>query len=233
MARARKKYSLVFLVSVGAHLVVGAALALIPQDKIREVVGIAFTDAPKPKPAAPKSQPHPAKDSPRRAPRTASASRAASPAAKSEAENASSPVFADLGISLDSSAIGGIAVPVAARATAQPILATVAPKAPKVFSAVGNAGCNEELVKATPDRVARAEYTNEARAADIEGRVRLELTIDETGVVTDVKVLSGLGHGLDEQAKMAAKKMHFKPATKCGKPVPSSFVLATRFTLGS
>ncbi|HEY5961999.1 MAG TPA: energy transducer TonB [Polyangiaceae bacterium] len=232
MARARKKRSLVFLISVGAHLLVGGALALIPQEKLREVVGIAFADAPKPKPAAPKPESHPAKNPAPRAVRAAPASPAQAPAADPASNGQTPNAFANLGISLDSSSSDGIAVPIAARMAPQPLLSAVAPKVPKVFVAT-QSRCDEDIKKAVPDRVVKAEYSNEARLAEVEGRIRLELSIDENGFVTDVKMLSGLGHGLDEQAKSAALKMHFKPATLCGKPVPSSFILAMRFALGS
>jgi protein TonB len=221
------------MVSVGAHLVVGGALALIPQEKLREVVGIAFADAPKPKPAAPKAENHAApKPSPARAARAVAAA-AAPPAAAEAAGHSDSPsAFANLGISLDSSSTDGVAVPVAAKVEAPKALAAMMPKSPKLLVAKQEL-CVEELKKATVDRIVRPEYTSDARRAEVEGRVRLELQIDETGVVRDARVLSGLGHGLDEQAILAAKKMLFRAATKCGKAVPSTFVLAMRFALGS
>jgi periplasmic protein TonB len=232
VARARKKRSLVYVISIGAHLVVGAALAFIPQQKLREVVGIAFADAPKPKPAAPKPESHPAKASPARAARAA-APVAAAPAAEQAATHDNNPSsFANLGISLDSTSTDGVAVPIAAKIEAPKFLAAVAPRAPKLLVAQREV-CNEEPKKAVPERIVRPEYTNEARMAEIEGRVRLELSIDENGIVRDAKVLSGLGHGLDEQAIAAAKKMQFKPASKCGNPVMSTFVLAMRFALSS
>ena len=45
-------------------------------------------------------------------------------------------------------------------------------------------------------------------------------------------LVSGLGHGTDESALAAAKRMSFSPATRCGKAVPSSFVISVRFALG-
>jgi protein TonB len=75
-------------------------------------------------------------------------------------------------------------------------------------------------------------YTDDARSAGIEGRVRVEISIDETGKVLSAKVVSGLGHGLDESAIDAAKRMSFSAATKCGTAVKSTFVLSMRFVLG-
>src|SRR5215471_18347255 len=54
----------ILLVSLGAHLVVGAALALIPKQTLQEVVAIALNEAPPPKdepkpPLPPKPAPPP------------------------------------------------------------------------------------------------------------------------------------------------------------------------------
>jgi protein TonB len=156
---------------------------------------------------------------------------AAPEVAQEAAQEAPSP-FANLGIALDSSSSDGLAVPIAARAQAPKILAAMTPRAPKVLVARREV-CDEALQKAVPERIIRPEYTHAARMAEVEGRVRLEIQIDEMGFVRDAKVLSGLGHGLDEQAVAAAKRMQFKAATRCGKAVASTFVLAMRFALGS
>lgn len=233
MARTRGKRSLVYMISIGAHLVVGGALALIPQEKLREVVGIAFTDAPKPKPAVPREEARPSRPGPVRAARAATPVAAAKvAAAESGSNDRDTSAFTNLGISLDPSSSDGVVVPIAARLEASRTLTVTTPKASKVLMAQKQL-CNEELKKALPDRIVRPEYTNEARTAEVEGRVRLELQIDEFGSVKEARVLSGLGHGLDEQAMMAARKMQFRPATHCGKRVPSTFVLAMRFALGS
>jgi protein TonB len=71
----------------------------------------------------------------------------------------------------------------------------------------------------------------EARQADIEGVVRIEVTVDESGRVIAARVLSGLGYGLDESALIAAKASSFEPATKCGKPVVGTVVIPFRFEM--
>jgi protein TonB len=77
----------------------------------------------------------------------------------------------------------------------------------------------------------RPEYTEEARAASIEGKVRVEITVDASGAIRSVKVLEGLGHGLDEAAVRAVEGATFEPAMQCGKPVESTFTVSIRFTL--
>jgi TonB family protein len=71
----------------------------------------------------------------------------------------------------------------------------------------------ELLVKVEP------EYSQEGRAAQIRGVVLLHFQIDTSGKAVNVRVLNGLGHGLDEKAVEAVKKWEFKPAMKNGKPV--------------
>jgi periplasmic protein TonB len=68
-------------------------------------------------------------------------------------------------------------------------------------------------------------------AAGIEGKVRVQLTVDETGRVVDVKLLQGLGYGLDEAALAAARQAEFEPAVRCGKAARATFNISMRFTL--
>jgi protein TonB len=233
MSRPRKKRSIVYMVSIGAHLVAGVALALIPQDKLREVVAIAFADAPKPKPAAPKMEAPPRTNPPARAARQQLGARVAPAAVASDgpAESGTSG-FTSLGISLDASSLDGVAVPLTSAVVTAPVLASVSRPQPRLLVA-RKRECEEPIVKARPERLVRPAYTPDARSAQVEGRVRLELTVDEYGVVTDARILSGLGHGLDEQALQAARRMSFKPASRCGKAVSAPFVLSMRFVLGT
>jgi protein TonB len=78
--------------------------------------------------------------------------------------------------------------------------------------------------------VPQPAYTDRAREAGVEGKVRIELTVDETGRVVSVKVLSGLGYGLDEAAVAAAQSATFEPAIRCGKPTRATFTISMRFS---
>jgi TonB family protein len=74
-------------------------------------------------------------------------------------------------------------------------------------------------------------YTAEARQLRIEGEVLLEVVLEATGNVHVVRVVRGLGHGLDDEAMRAAGQIHFKPASRDGLPADSTVVLHIIFQL--
>ncbi len=65
----------------------------------------------------------------------------------------------------------------------------------------------------------RPEYTAEGRSLRIEGDVVLEMVFLANGTIQVNRVVSGLGHGLDEAATRAAQQIKFKPAKREGQPV--------------
>jgi periplasmic protein TonB len=67
----------------------------------------------------------------------------------------------------------------------------------------------------TPD----PEYTQEARNAKTEGTCILWMIIDQQGHPRDIRVVRGLGFGLDARAIEAVKQWRFQPAMKDGQPV--------------
>ena len=60
----------------------------------------------------------------------------------------------------------------------------------------------------------RGEYTEEARRVGVEGVVVLDLIVGLDGRTREIKVLQGLGHGLDEAAVEALRSCQFKPGRK-------------------
>jgi TonB family protein len=65
----------------------------------------------------------------------------------------------------------------------------------------------------------RPEYTAEGRSLKLEGDVVLDVVFLASGHVQVNRVISGLGHGLDESASRAAQQIKFKPALREGQPV--------------
>ena len=77
----------------------------------------------------------------------------------------------------------------------------------------------------------RPEYTSEAKQMRIQGEVVLEVRFSADGRVEVLRVVHGLGHGLDEQAIRAAQQTTFKPATKDGRPVDTTTYYRIDFQL--
>jgi TonB family protein len=83
----------------------------------------------------------------------------------------------------------------------------------------------EILSKPTP------AYTEEARNLHLEGEVLLEVLFGASGQLRVVRVVRGLGHGLDECAIRAAEQIRFKPAVQNGQPRDSIALLHIVFQL--
>lgn len=79
----------------------------------------------------------------------------------------------------------------------------------------------------TPD----PEYTQEARNAKTQGTCILWLIVDDQGKPRDIRVVRGLGFGLDTRAIDAVKQWRFQPAMKDGHPVNVQISVEVGFKL--
>jgi len=75
------------------------------------------------------------------------------------------------------------------------------------------------------------DYTEEARRAKKQGTCVLWLIVDSTGHPRDLKVIRGLGFGLDAKALEAVKQWRFNPALKDGRPVDVQISVEVEFHL--
>jgi len=83
-----------------------------------------------------------------------------------------------------------------------------------------------------PIHTVRSQYTKEALAAKIEGDVILSLMVGPNGVPSDIKVVRGLGMGLDERAVECLQQWRFKPATNYfAEPVSAKVTVVVNFRL--
>jgi TonB family protein len=92
------------------------------------------------------------------------------------------------------------------------------------------------VIKTLPAEITfkpRPVYTDEGRQLKIEGEVLLDVVFSAAGQIHVVKVVRGLGHGLDESAVHAAERIQFKPALKDGHPADFEAVLHIVFQLAS
>jgi protein TonB len=75
------------------------------------------------------------------------------------------------------------------------------------------------------------EYTPEALEAKLTGTVTLTLVVDTEGNPTEIKLIKGLGKGLDEKAVECLQKWRFKPATHNSEPVSAKATVEINFRL--
>jgi TonB family protein len=73
------------------------------------------------------------------------------------------------------------------------------------------------------------QYSEEARRAKLEGTVRLAVVINPNGDATNIRVIRGLGSGLDEKAIDCVKQWKFKPAYKGDQPVNVEATIEVNF----
>lgn len=86
----------------------------------------------------------------------------------------------------------------------------------------------------TPPRLlqeVKADYTDDARRRGISGEVVLEIVVRRDGGVGDIRVLQGLGAGLDQRAVQAVRQWKFDPARLKGTPVDVLVEVAVEFVL--
>ncbi|MET0344213.1 MAG: TonB family protein [Polyangiales bacterium] len=232
---ARKSMVALYGVSFALHASLGLGVTEIEPTKEPERVAITVVSAPKPKakpkveePPPPPPPPPPVEAAPKRA--APKAKKAAPAQAAEAAPAAAAPSF---GIAMTGgTGAGGIAVPQGDSLGGDKAAPKRVAEAKTLTEPKPKPGaCAEPASKPKPLSMPRPDYTEAARAAAIEGKVRVELTVDASGAVKGAKVLESLGHGLDEAAIRAVQSATFEPAAQCGKPVSATFVVAIRFSL--
>lgn len=94
-----------------------------------------------------------------------------------------------------------------------------------VFRVGGGVTAPQVLYKIDP------EYSEEARKAKYSGTVVLYIEVDPTGKARNLRVVKGIGLGLDEKAIEAVNKWKFKPGLRDGKPVTVAAHIEVNFRL--
>jgi TonB family protein len=75
------------------------------------------------------------------------------------------------------------------------------------------------------------KYSAEAYRKHLQGVVVLQLVVDASGRTKNIKLVRGLGMGLDENAIEAAKTWLFEPGRKDGQPVSVAILIEVTFKL--
>ena len=80
-------------------------------------------------------------------------------------------------------------------------------------------------------REVKPQYSEEGRRRGVEGDVIMEAVVRADGSVGDVRILRGLGAGLDARAVDAVRQWRFQPARRFGTPVDVLVEVAVEFRL--
>jgi TonB family protein len=75
------------------------------------------------------------------------------------------------------------------------------------------------------------DFSETARSRKVQGAVGLNVVIDPTGKVRNIKIVHPLGLGLDESAVATIGTWRFQPATKDGQPVAIAVYIEVDFHL--
>jgi TonB family protein len=75
------------------------------------------------------------------------------------------------------------------------------------------------------------EFTDQARRANLQGVVSIQLIVDSRGNPQDIRVVRHLGMGLDQKAIEAVRQYKFSPAIYQGHPVAVQMVINVNFHL--
>ena len=117
----------------------------------------------------------------------------------------------------------------AAQPAPQPVRLNAALQGMESFTLEGRVAPPEALDAA---RNRRPAYPEASRRRGEEGVVRVELFVDPTGRVADVRILESSGFSaLDAAAVQAVREWRFRPAQRAGLPVAGSLSTAVHFRL--
>jgi TonB family protein len=230
------------IVSVGLHVGLAVGLVAVAQKRElrRHAISVAVTE--EKKKAKPVKPPAP--------PRPIARPAAAKPVAVAKAEApvavahvAAAPMVTNLSMSNAGLDIGpGIglegraAKPAAAAAVkVASALSEARTRHTREEAGLAEAPCEEEPTK--PEAIVKTpiDYTlyPQAQADGTEGKFKARLTVDASGEVSSVEVVTGVDPGLDAAIVAALQHWRFKPAMACGKPIAGgTFVVTRTFELG-
>jgi TonB family protein len=124
-------------------------------------------------------------------------------------------------------------------ATAPPSSSTTAPAEPARGTEPGKVQRGDFVegwaldAKPKPDREIKADYTPMARQNRAQGRVTLEVSVDENGRATSAQVLKGLSpdYGIHDALVRAATATKFSPGMKDGVPVKTKYVVNLNYAM--
>ena len=76
-------------------------------------------------------------------------------------------------------------------------------------------------------------YPAQANRMGVEGRVFVQFVVDESGNVSEVKAVKGIGHGCDEEAVRVIKQTKWNPGKQRGRAVKVRMIMPVLFKLSN
>jgi TonB family protein len=113
----------------------------------------------------------------------------------------------------------------------QNVRAARLPSASDSFGQGAHRASEPGIVKPRALATAKPFYPREPHDLEIQGSVSLELVVDSSGSVGDIRVAKSLHPDLDEAAIGSARKWRFSPGTMSGQPVPVIVTMDVSFRL--
>ncbi len=102
---------------------------------------------------------------------------------------------------------------------------------PKMMAALEMHDRRPKIKGGTGALYLQIHYPEAARQQGIEGKLKLEFTVDQEGAVHAIEVKKSLHPLCDSAAVRALRSVEFRPATHEGSPIPVRMTLPIRFQL--
>lgn len=100
----------------------------------------------------------------------------------------------------------------------------------KYWNSKSGSLANQTVLPPIPFIKPMPSYTQAAQDGQIRGIMRMQLTVQKDGTPSNIKIMNGLGYGLDESAiNVVADLWRFMPAIRAGAPIDSQLIMDIPF----
>ena len=86
-----------------------------------------------------------------------------------------------------------------------------------------------EIIPALPQVFPDPAVSRSDLPPGVQGDVVVEVTIDENGNVIELKLIRGIGYGVEERVLATLKKWHFRPASRDGATIASQHIVTFHY----
>ena len=86
-----------------------------------------------------------------------------------------------------------------------------------------------EIIPALPQVFPDPAVSRADLPPGVQGDVVVEVTIDEQGNVVELKLIRGIGYGIEERVLATLKRWHFRPASKDGTTIASQHIVTFHY----